>query len=74
MDTKAMLGHFGSNPLPPSFQQSGTFPINFLWAHRIVASCTASAHARSYSSRLICSSIVYGSFCPAPKVTVRLRL
>src|SRR5256885_15306083 len=39
-------------------------------AHRIVASCTARAHARSYSSRLIHSSIVCGSFCPAPKVTV----
>src|SRR5260221_712456 len=38
--------------------------------HRIVAKCTASAHARSYSSRLIHSSIVCGSFCPAPKVTV----
>src|ERR1700722_16337891 len=37
-------------------------------AHRIVASCTASTHARSYSSRLIHSSIVWGSFCPAPKV------
>jgi Na+-driven multidrug efflux pump len=39
-------------------------------AHRIVASCTASTHARSYSSRLIHSSMVCGSFCPAPKVTV----
>jgi len=38
--------------------------------HRIVASCTASPHARSYSWRLIHSSIVCGSFCPAPKVTV----
>jgi hypothetical protein len=27
-----MLSHFGSNPLRPSFQQSRTFPINFLWA------------------------------------------
>src|SRR3954471_7144330 len=39
-------------------------------AHRIVASCSASAQARSYSSRLIHSSIVCGSFWPAPKVTV----
>src|SRR5947207_3055427 len=39
-------------------------------AQRIVASWTARAHARSYSSRLIHSSIVCGSFCPAPKVTV----
>src|ERR1700722_9760572 len=39
-------------------------------AHPIVASRTASAHARSYSSRLIHSSMVCGSFWPAPKVTV----
>ncbi len=39
-------------------------------SHPIVASRTASAHARSYSSRLIHSSIVCGSFWPVPKVTV----
>ena len=38
--------------------------------HRIVASRTASAQPRSNSSRLIHSSIVCASFCPAPKVTV----
>ena len=39
-------------------------------SHPIVASLTASAHARSYSSRLIHSSTVCASFWPAPKVTV----
>src|SRR5471030_1306367 len=39
-------------------------------AHGIVASRMASAHARSYSSRLIHSSMVCTSFWPAPKVTV----
>jgi len=49
---------------------SSLLPSAHREVHRIVASCTASAHARSYSSRLIHSSIVCGSFCPAPKVTV----
>src|SRR6202035_5665677 len=39
-------------------------------AHPHVASRIARAHARSYSSRLIHSSMVCGSFWPAPKVTV----
>ena len=48
----------------------GTRPGMTVAIHRIVASSSAIAQARSYSSRLIHSSIVCGSFCPTPNVTV----